>query len=57
MASPLSLYKSQVTEYLSAPQRLDQDGDGVVSLEEFLEVCKEDKDIQLSLLCVDNIDM
>ena len=38
-------------------QKLDQDGDGVVSLEEFLTVCKEDQEIQLSLMSVENIEM
>lgn len=36
-------------------QKLDLDGDGVVSLDEFLEVCKDDKDIQLSLLCINDL--
>ena len=36
-------------------QKFDLDGNGVVDLEEFLTVCREDSNIQMSLLNVNDI--
>ena len=41
--------------YLFCPQKFDLDGDGVVDMEEFLAVCREDADIQRSLVSVHDI--
>ena len=40
---------------LFSPQKFDLDGDGVVDMEEFLAVCREDADIQRSLVSVHDI--
>ena len=41
--------------YVYVLQKFDLDGNGVVDLEEFLTVCREDSDIQMSLLNVNDI--
>ena len=41
--------------YVYVLQKFDLDGNGVVDLEEFLTVCREDSDIQMSLLNVNDV--
>ena len=36
-------------------QKFDLDGNGEVSMEEFLTVCRQDSDIQMSLLNVNDV--
>ena len=47
----------QINQILSFLQKFDLDGDGAVCFEDFLTVCRKDKDIQQSLKAVDSLEM